>query len=48
VDPAAASVAFVLVGGSDYKTILAEGRGFLGYHVFEAQRVVVLVDLTWL
>jgi hypothetical protein len=49
VDPAAASAAFVLVGGSDYKTILsAEGRGFLDYHVFEEQQVVVLVDLTWL
>jgi hypothetical protein len=49
VDPAAASVAFILVGGSDYKTIVfGEGRGFLDYHVFEEQRVVVLVDLTWL
>ena len=49
VDPAAASVAFVLVGGTDYKTIVfGEGRGFLDYHVFEEQRVVVLVDLTWL
>jgi hypothetical protein len=49
VDPAAATVAFVIVGGTDYKTIIfAEGRGFLGCHVFEQQRVVVLVDLTWL
>ncbi len=49
VDPAAASVAFILVGGTDYKTIVfGEGRGFLDYHVFEEQRVVVLVDLTWL
>jgi lactoylglutathione lyase len=49
VDPTAASVAFVLVGGSDYKTIIfAEGRGFLGYHVLEEQRVVVLVDLAWI
>jgi hypothetical protein len=49
VDPAAASVAFVLVGGSEYKTIVfGEGRGFLDYHVFAEQRVVVLVDLIWL
>jgi hypothetical protein len=49
VDPAATSVAFIVVGGSDYKTIVfAEGRGDLGYHVFEEQRVVLLVDLTWL
>jgi hypothetical protein len=49
VDPAATSVAFVLVGGGDYKTIIfAEGRGFLDYHVFEEQQVVLLVDLTWL
>ena len=48
-DPASASVAFVLLGGTDYKTIVfAEGRGFLDYHIFEEQRVVVLVDLTWL
>jgi hypothetical protein len=33
VDPAAASVAFILVGGTDYKTIVfGEGRGFLDYH----------------
>ena len=49
VDPAAASVAFLLIGGSDYKTIVfGEGRGFLDYHLFEEQRVVVLVDLIWL
>jgi hypothetical protein len=49
VDPAAASVAFLLIGGSEYKTIVfGEGRGFLDYHVFEEQRVVVLVDLIWL
>jgi hypothetical protein len=48
-DPSAASVAFTLVGGEDYKTIIfAGGRGFLGYHVFEQERAVVLVDLTWL
>jgi hypothetical protein len=49
VDPAAASVAFLIMGGSDYKTIVfGEGRGFLDYHVFEEQSVVVLVDLVWL
>ena len=48
VDPAAASVAFVLLAGSEYKTIVfAEGRGFLDFQVFEEQRVVVLVDLVW-
>jgi hypothetical protein len=49
IDPGAASVGFVLLGGSEYKTIIfAEGRGFLDYHVFEEQRVVLLVDLIWL
>lgn len=49
VDPAAASVAFVLLGGSDLKTLVfGEGRGFLRYHIFEEQRVVVLAHLTWL
>jgi hypothetical protein len=49
VDPAAASVAFVLLGGSDFKTLVfGEARGFLRYHIFEVQRVVVLVHLTWL
>jgi hypothetical protein len=49
VDPAAASVAFVILGGSDFKTIIfAQGRGFLRYHIFEEHRVVVLVHLTWL
>jgi hypothetical protein len=49
VDPAAASVAFVLLGGSEFKTIIfAQGRGFLRYHIFEEQKVVVLVHLTWL
>jgi hypothetical protein len=48
-DPAAATVAFLIMGGSEYKTIVfGEGRGFLDYHVFEEQRVVVLVDLVWL
>jgi hypothetical protein len=49
VDPAAATVAFILLGGSDFKTIVfGEGRGFLRYHSFEEQRVVVLVHLVWL
>ena len=49
VDPAATSVAFVLLGGSDFKTLVfGGGRGFLRYHIFEEQRVVVLVHLTWL
>ena len=48
-DPAAASVAFMLLGEPDFKTIIfAQGRGFLRYHIFEEQRVVVLVHLTWL
>ena len=49
IDPSTASVAFVLVGGSDYKTIIfGGGRGFLDFHIFEKQRVVVLVDLVWI
>jgi hypothetical protein len=49
VDPGAATVAFSLVGGRDFKTLVfGEGRGFLRYHIFEEQRVVVLVHLTWL
>jgi hypothetical protein len=49
VDPAAATVAFTLLGGSDFKTIVfGEGRGLLRYHIFEEQRVVVLVHLVWL
>jgi hypothetical protein len=35
-------------GESDFKTIVfAEGRGFLRFHIFEEQRVVVLAHLTW-
>ena len=49
VDPAATSLAFVLLGGGDFKTLLfGGGRGFLRYHIFDEQRVVVLVHLTWL
>ena len=45
-DPTATSVAFTFVGGPDYNTIsFPDGRGFLGYHVLEAERVVLLVDL---
>jgi len=50
-DPTAASAAFTVVGGSEYKTVifsLAGGHGFLDYQVFDKQRVVVLADLTWL
>jgi hypothetical protein len=48
-DPTAANAAFLLLGGSEYKTIVfGEGRGFLDYQVFEEQMVVVLVDLIWL
>ena len=49
VDPAAASVAFLIEGGREFKTIVfADGRGFLRYQIFEEQQVVVLVHLTWL
>jgi hypothetical protein len=49
VDPGVASVAFILLGGRDFKTLVfGEGRGFLRYHIFEEQRVVVLVHRTWL
>jgi hypothetical protein len=49
VDPSAASVAFTIIGESDYRTIVfAQGQGFLGYHVFVSERVVVLVDRTWI
>jgi hypothetical protein len=35
-DPSAASVAFVLLSGSEYKTIVfGAGQGFLDYQVFE-------------
>jgi hypothetical protein len=50
-DPTAASAAFTVLGGAEYKTVifsLAGGHGFLDYQVFEEQRVVVLADLIWL
>jgi hypothetical protein len=50
-DPTGASAAFTIVGGPEYKTVifsLAGGYGFLDYQVLDEQRVVVLVDLTWL
>ena len=50
-DPTAASAAFTVVGGAEYKTVifsLAGGHGFLDYQVFDQQRVVVLADLIWL
>ena len=49
VDPSAASVAFPVIVGEDYRTIVvAEGRGFLDHEVFEEQRLVVIDELTWL
>ena len=50
-DPTAASAAFTVVGGAEYRTVifsLAGGHGFLDYQVFDEQRVVVLADLIWL
>jgi hypothetical protein len=47
-DPNSASVAFPVIAGEHYNTIVfADGRGFLDYHVFERRRVVVVVDLAW-
>jgi hypothetical protein len=49
VDPSATSVAFPVIVGDDYRTIVfADGRGFLDYEVFEDQKLVVIDDLTWL
>jgi hypothetical protein len=49
VDPAGATVAFTLIGGSDFNTLIfGEGRGFLRYQILEEQGIVVLVHLTWL
>ena len=48
-DPTSASVAFVLLGGRTTRPSSSlRDAGFLDYHIFEEQRVVVLVDLTWL
>jgi hypothetical protein len=49
VDPTAASVAFTVVSGPGYRTIIfANGRGFLDYEVVEEDKVVLLTALTWL
>jgi hypothetical protein len=48
VDPTAASVFLDIIEGERYRTIIFPGgRGFLDYQVFEDQRLIVLVDLTW-
>jgi hypothetical protein len=48
-DPNAASVAFPVIPGESYRTIVfADGRGFLDYRVFEERQVVVVVNLAWL
>jgi hypothetical protein len=48
-DPTAVSVVFDIIEGDRYRTIIfPEGRGFLDYQVFEDQRLIVLIDLTWL
>jgi hypothetical protein len=48
-DPSAASVAFPVMTGEDYRTIVfADGRGFLDYQVFEDRKLVVIDELTWL
>jgi hypothetical protein len=47
-DPTAASAMFPILGTDEYRTVIFPGgRGFLDYQVFEDQRVVVLVSLTW-
>jgi hypothetical protein len=49
VDPTAASVAFPVIAGDRFRTIVfADGRAFLDYQVFEDSQVVLIVDLTWL
>ena len=49
VDPSATSVAFPVIVGDDYRTIVfADGHGFLDHQVFEKQRLVVIDELTWL
>jgi hypothetical protein len=48
-DPSTASVAFPVIAGEHYRTIVfADGRGFLDYRVFEDRQVVVVVNLAWL
>jgi hypothetical protein len=47
-DPSVGTAAFPVVRGPDYHTVVfPERRGFLDYHIVEAQQLVVLVDLTW-
>jgi len=49
VDPTAANVFLDITEGDHYRTIIFPGgRGFLDYQVFEDQKLIVLVDLTWL
>jgi hypothetical protein len=49
VDPSGASVAFPVIVGEDYRTIVfADGHGFLDYEMFEEQQLVVIDELTWL
>ena len=49
VDPSAASVAFTVVSGPGYRTIIfASGRGFLDFEVIEEDGIVLLTALTWL
>jgi hypothetical protein len=47
-DPSVGTAAFPVIREPEYNTIVfPDGRGFLGYHVFEERRLVVLVDLAW-
>jgi hypothetical protein len=47
-DPSTASVAFPVIAGEHYRTIVfADGRGFLDYRVFEDRQVVVVVNLCY-
>jgi hypothetical protein len=46
-EPTAASVAFEIIEGERYRTIIFPGGlGFLDYQVFEERRLIVLVDVT--
>lgn len=47
-DPSVGTAAFLVIRDPEYNTIVfPDGRGFLGYHVVEERRLVVLVDLAW-
>lgn len=49
VDPRTISVAFPVIAGPKYYTIVfAGGRAFLDYEIFEEHRTVVLVGFVWL